>query len=72
MLTTPRARLAGAVNTLCLEADGTIMAILPMALAWSVILNNLGWEIRHKRVLILGLEVQRGALEPLLGNHSIL
>jgi shikimate dehydrogenase len=66
--TTPRARRAGAVNTLCLEADGTILGDTTDGVGLvSDILHNLGWEVRHKKVLILGAGgAVRGALEPLL------
>ena len=66
--TTSRARRAGAVNTLSLEADGTILGDTTDGVGLvSDIVNNLGWEIRHKRVLVLGAGVAvRGALEPLL------
>ena len=66
--TTSRARRAGAVNTLTLEADGTILGDTTDGIGLvGDIVHNLGWEIRHKKVLILGAGgAVRGVLEPLL------
>ena len=66
--TTSRARRAGAVNTLTLEADGTILGDTTDGIGLvGDIVHNLGWQIRHKKVLILGAGgAVRGVLEPLL------
>lgn len=64
----PRARHAGAVNTLALQDDGTIFGDNTDGVGMvRDILNNLGWEIRSKKVLVLGAGgAVRGVLEPLL------
>jgi len=66
--TTPRARRAGAVNTLSKEVDGTILGDTTDGVGLVTdIKHNLGWQIRHKKVLILGAGgAVRGVLEPLL------
>jgi shikimate dehydrogenase len=66
--TTPRARRAGAVNTLSKEDDGTILGDTTDGVGLVTdIKHNLGWQIRHKKVLILGAGgAVRGVLEPLL------
>jgi len=69
--TTPRARRAGAVNTLSREADGTVLGDTTDGVGLvNDIKRNLGWTIRHKRVLILGAGgAVRGVLEPLLAEQ---
>lgn len=65
---TPRARHAGAVNTLALQEDGTILGDNTDGVGMvRDLLENLGWEIRGKKVLVLGAGgAVRGVLEPLL------
>lgn len=65
---TPRARHAGAVNTLALQDDGTILGDNTDGVGMvRDMLENLGWEIRAKKVLVLGAGgAVRGILEPLL------
>lgn len=64
---TQRARRAGAVNTLALQADGTILGDNTDGIGMIHDMQNLGWELRGKRVLILGAGgAVRGILQPLL------
>ena len=69
--TTDRARRAGAVNTLALQTDGKVLGDNTDGVGLVTdIKHNLGWEIRHKRVLILGAGgAVRGILEPLLAEQ---
>lgn len=72
---TPRARLAGAVNTLKLEDTGKIIGDnTDGAGLVTDIIDNLRWKLAGKRVLILGAGgAVRGVLGPLLEEkpHSI-
>lgn len=64
---TQRARRAGAVNTLALQSDGTILGDNTDGIGMIHDMHNLGWELRGKRVLILGAGgAVRGILQPLL------
>ena len=69
--TTARARCAGAVNTLARQPDGTVLGDNTDGVGMVTdIVHNLGWQIRHKRVLILGAGgAVRGVLEPLLAEQ---
>ena len=66
--TTERARLAGAVNTLALNSDNKVLGDNTDGIGLVTDMkDNLGWEIRHKRILVLGAGgAVRGVLEPLL------
>ena len=66
--TTPRARRAGAVNTLVMQTNGIILGDTTDGVGLvNDLKNNLGWEIRAKRVLILGAGgAVRGILEAIL------
>ena len=68
---TERARRAGAVNTLALQADGTILGDNTDGIGMvSDIVDNLGWIIENKKVLILGAGgAVRGILQPLLAQN---
>jgi shikimate dehydrogenase len=68
---TPRARRAGAVNTLALQDDGTVLGDTTDGVGLVTdIKDNLGWQIRTKRILILGAGgAVRGVLEPLLAEQ---
>lgn len=67
---TPRARRAGAVNTLAIQADGKILGDNTDGIGMVHDMHNLGWDIQGKRVLILGAGgAVRGILQPLLEEH---
>lgn len=65
---TERARRAGAVNTLALQEDGSILGDTTDGIGLiRDITENLGWNIQAKKVLVLGAGgAVRGVLEPLL------
>lgn len=65
---TARARRAAAVNTLALQADGSILGDTTDGIGLvRDITENLGWDIDNKKVLVLGAGgAVRGMLEPLL------
>ncbi len=67
---TPGARRAGAVNTLALQPDGTVLGDNTDGVGLiRDLVENLGWPIQHKRVLVLGAGgAVRGVLEPLLAQ----
>ncbi len=66
---TPRASVAGAVNTLALRADGRLLGDNTDGAGLARdLLNNLGVTIAGRRVLLLGAGgAARGVLAPLLG-----
>lgn len=65
---TDRAQLAGAVNTLALQADGTVLGDNTDGCGIvQDVLHNQDWQIADKRVLILGAGgAVRGVLQPIL------
>lgn len=64
---TPRARRAGAVNTLSKELDGTLLGDNTDGIGMVNDMQNQGWEVTGARVLILGAGgAVRGVLQPLL------
>lgn len=67
---TPRAQRAGAVNTLARQSDGTILGDNTDGIGMVHDMHNLGWELRHKRILVLGAGgAVRGILQPLLAEQ---
>lgn len=68
---TERARRAGAVNTLAMQDDGTVLGDNTDGIGMvSDIVDNLGWSIKDKKVLILGAGgAVRGILQPLLAEN---
>lgn len=68
---TARARRAGAVNTLTLQADNTVSGDNTDGVGLVAdIIGNLDWVIAGKRVLVLGAGgAVRGVLEPVLAQN---
>jgi len=68
---TKRASLAGAVNTLTMQPDGTVLGDTTDGVGLvGDIVNQLNWTIKAKRVLVLGAGgAVKGILEPLLAQQ---
>ena len=67
---TARAERAGAVNTLALLSDGSIVGDNTDGIGMIHDMHNLGWELEGKRVLILGAGgAVRGILQPVLEEN---
>ncbi|WP_062060159.1 shikimate dehydrogenase [Cellvibrio sp. OA-2007] len=67
---TARAERAGAVNTLAMLSDGSILGDNTDGIGMIHDMHNLGWELEGKRVLILGAGgAVRGILQPLLEEN---
>lgn len=71
---TPRAELAGAVNTVTVEADGFLAGDNTDGVGLvRDITRNLGWPLRGQRVLVVGAGgAVRGVLSPLLAEQPAL
>ncbi len=68
--TTPRAQRAGAVNTLALQTDGSILGDNTDGIGMVHDMHNLGWQLHGKRILVLGAGgAVRGVLQPLLAEQ---
>ncbi|MET0356059.1 MAG: shikimate dehydrogenase, partial [Cellvibrio sp.] len=66
---TARAQRAGAVNTLAVQNDGTILGDNTDGIGMVHDMHNLGWELEGKRILILGAGgAVRGILQPVLAE----
>lgn len=67
---TARAQRAGAVNTLAVQNDGTILGDNTDGIGMVHDMHNLGWELEGKRILILGAGgAVRGILQPVLAEY---
>lgn len=68
---TPRAEFAGAINTILLTQDGSLMGDNTDGVGLlNDLNNNLKFEIKDKRVLLLGAGgAARGVLAPMLQQH---
>ena len=71
---TPRARVAGAVNTLILRPDGTLLGDNTDGVGLvRDLVQNQGFDFPGKRVLLLGAGgASRGVVRPLLEQHPAL
>jgi len=66
-----RAQRAGAVNTIIFEKDGSMLGDNTDGQGLVAdLINHLNWEIKEKKVLVLGAGgASRGILEPILQQH---